>query len=51
MMDKMEDGMTKILEKRYPDLKIKKTDRRNTVLLGLQKSWLSEYSSLNMDQL
>lgn len=48
LMDAVEESLIRRLMKKEPNLKISRTNRRRTVMIG-QRSWLSEYSSINMD--
>ena len=51
MMDRLQDGLVNMLKKKNPDLKvpnnITKQRRKTTVLI--EKSWMREYSSVNME--
>lgn len=53
MMDRLQDGLVNMLKKKNPDLKvpinniITKQRRKTTVLQ--EKSWMREYSSINME--
>lgn len=52
MMDQLQDGLFKMLKKKNPEIVLApsalKNKRRNTTILA-EKSWMREYSSINME--